>query len=178
MAQKINLGDHDTLLFSKDVVWVEDSVMMHEHCQEAKTLKVELRKADAGKRVVQMGNQKVAEQPCDQDFETAAEWDVEVPAIGQGADTNDMICIDYEGDVARLYADGKLVTDNFYNGKSMWARVSELAGRKVTIKILPLYDDYPIYLQPDQRKLLHEKGKLLALKKVMLIHRNVSSLNK
>lgn len=178
LAQKINLGDHDTLLFSKDVIWLEDSVLKHEHCEEAKTLNVKLQRADAGRRAVQMGSQKVAEQPCAQDFETAAEWEVEVPSIGQGTAANDVVCIDYEGDVARLYADGKLVTDNFYNGKSMWARVSELAGRKVTIKILPLYDDYPIYLQPDQRKLLHEKGKLLALKKVMLIHRNVSLLNK
>ncbi len=177
LAQKINLGDRDTLLFSKDIVWQEDSMLMHEHWQDATTLKVKQIRADAGKRAVKMGRQKVAEQPCDKDFETAAEWEIEVPSVGQDTNANDVIRIDYEGDVARLYADGKLITDNFFNGKSMWARWSELAGHKVTIKILPLYEDYPIYLQPAQRKLLHKAGKLFALKKVTLVHRNVCPIN-
>lgn len=58
LAQKINLGDHDTLLFSNDVIWLEDSVLKHEHCKEAKTLNVKLQRADAGRRAVQMGCQR------------------------------------------------------------------------------------------------------------------------
>ncbi len=177
LAQKINLGNRDTLLFSKDIVWKENSRLMHEHWQETETLNVRFKKANQGKRVVNMGSQNVAEQPSDKDFEDAAEWEIEMPSIGHGVNADDVIRIDYEGDVARLYADDKLITDNFYNGKSMWARVSELAGHRITIKILPLYQDYPIYLQPAQRKLLHQTGKLLSLKKVMLIHRTVSSMN-
>ena len=60
------------------------------------------------------------------------------------ADDNTFIQINYQGDCARVYADGKLVEDNFWNGKPMLVRTSELEGKRVELKILPLRKDAPI----------------------------------
>lgn len=65
--------------------------------------------------------------------------------------------IRYHGDVARVYADGKLVQDNFWNGRPMLVRVADLINadgtpKKVELKILPMGKQYPIYLQSAQKK--------------------------
>ncbi len=119
----------------------------------AKSLSVKAIRPAQGLRTVKNGSQKVAEQPADADFEKAAVWRLS-NTKKLGADN--IVRIDYKGDVARLYVDGRLVADNQWNGKPMWVRASALQGKKVELYILPLGKDYPIYLQPAQRALLQE----------------------
>ncbi len=58
-----------------------------------------------------------------------------------------LLQIDYRGDCARLYADGKLVADNFYNGRpflmGLW-RLPE-GCTELELRILPLQKDMPVY---------------------------------
>ena len=78
--------------------------------------------------------------------------------------------ISYAGDCARVYADGKLVMDNFWNGKPMLVRMSDLAGKKVELRILPLSKDAPIYLQKEQKEILdNSKAALLQLNSIDIL---------
>ena len=57
--------------------------------------------------------------------------------------------IAYEGDVARFYVAGKMLTDNFYNG-TPWVigldRIPCSQWDRLELKILPLRNQVPIYL--------------------------------
>lgn len=143
-------------------------------------------------RTVQMGRQKVAEQPYEADFQDAPTWQISFAAEPHPSILTDQFMtmdlqpsalecpedyfleIQYQGDVARLYADGILVQDNFWNGKPMHVRLSSLVGKKVELRILPLGKDYPIYLQKEQRTILDAApdGILLRLISVRLIKRS------
>lgn len=89
--------------------------------------------------------QKVAEEPTDGDFNAAAVYTIGLPADSLRADR--LLRIDYRGDVARLYADGKLVADNFYNGRPFLFGLWRLpAGcSRLELRILPLQKDMPVY---------------------------------
>lgn len=148
-------------------------------------------------RKVQMGTQKVAAMPANEDFGHAAVYDIDIQEsqnhtiISKGnysVDSlrakygeeinNHFLRIRYKGDVARVYADGKLVADNFWNGKPMYVRLSDVIGKKIELKILPLGKDYPIYLQREQRQLLDNapEGKLLQLDGIEMICRTTVNL--
>lgn len=94
-------------------------------------------------RRITIGVQKVAEEPTDEDFRDAAVYTIDVPAEREGR----MLTIDYRGDVARLYADGRLVGDNFYNGRpfqyGLWRLPKDC--KKIELRILPLQKDMPVY---------------------------------
>lgn len=91
-----------------------------------------------------MGVNKVAEEPLDADFKKATVYEITLTdtlRIGQ------ILKIDYRGDCARLYADGKLVADNFYNGRpflmGLWRLPKDC--RKLELRILPLAENMPVY---------------------------------
>lgn len=114
------------------------------------TLSLELKRKAGVARKIEMGKAKVAMQPEDSDFEKgAAVWSVKLPEqINPQRDI--YLCIPYLGDVARIYLDGKLLTDNFYNGKPFELGLKRYApdiySKELTISILPLSKDAPIYL--------------------------------
>ena len=58
-----------------------------------------------------------------------------------------LLSISYRGDVARLYANGKLIDDNFYNGRpflyGLWRLPADC--RQLELKILPLQEKMPVY---------------------------------
>ena len=87
--------------------------------------------------------------------------------------------INYRGDVARVYADGRLVADNFWNGKEMWVRMADLVGKKVELKILPLRKDAPVYFQKEQKAMIEAtKGDyMLGLDSVEVIERHTLEFN-
>lgn len=97
-------------------------------------------------RTISIGVNKVAEEPTDADFEQAAVYRIEVPEE-TGQEFQSLLSIDYRGDVARLYANGQLIQDNFYNGRPMLYGLWRLpAGTKqLELRILPLQKDMPVY---------------------------------
>ena len=129
----------------------------------------------AAPRKVEMGVQKVAAMPADSDFDRAAVWTLPAEQLAQYADRADDIFlkINYQGDVARVYADGILVADNFWNGKSMLVRLSDIIGHRAELRILPLSADYPIYFQEPQRNILKQapNGILLSLDNIEILER-------
>ena len=96
-----------------------------------------------GTRKITIGVNKVAEEPTDADFDHAATYTIDLPADRNGA----LLTIDYQGDCARLYANGRLVADNFYNGRpflyGLWRLPSDVS--QLELRILPMQENAPIY---------------------------------
>lgn len=92
-------------------------------------------------RTISLGAKKVAQEPLDKDFDDAAVYTIDVPQ------THGLLTISYQGDCARLYADGRLVADNFYNGRPFLYGLWRLpAGvNKLELRILPIQADMPVY---------------------------------
>jgi len=94
-------------------------------------------------------SQGMAMQPEDADFAQAAVWRVKLPA-GVAASRDLRLRVRYTGDVIRAYLGDKLMDDDFYS-----SRPFEIGLRRygpavyrdgLTLKILPLRQDAPIYL--------------------------------
>lgn len=98
---------------------------------------------EAGKpREIPIGVNNVAESPTDEDFQGAAVYAIDLPAA-----RNALLRISYRGDCARLYADGRLVADNFYNGRAFLYALWRLPRncKQLELRILPLQADMPVY---------------------------------
>jgi hypothetical protein len=97
-------------------------------------------------RTITIGVNHVAEEPTDADFEQAAVYTIPLDSTLHTPPST-LLQIDYRGDCARLYADGKLVADNFYNGRpflmGLW-RLPE-SCTSLELRILPLQKDMPVY---------------------------------
>lgn len=100
-------------------------------------------------RTITIGVNKAAEEPTDEDFEQAAVYTIDVPTEREGR----LIDIDYQGDVARLYANGKLIDDNFYNGRhfqyALWLLPKDC--KQLELRILPLQKDMPVYFPKEAK---------------------------
>ena len=105
-----------------------------------------------GLRETKMHEVGVISQPRNEDYAAAAVWNIALDGV-KNAETA-VLEVNYKGDVARLYADGQLVEDNFWNGRPMLVRIKDIIGKKVELRILPLGKQYQIYLQPEQKKVL------------------------
>ena len=95
-------------------------------------------------RTITIGVNKVAEEPTDADFEQAAVYTIDLPTVER---KELVLNIDYRGDVARLYANGKLIDDNFYYGRpfqyALWRLPKDC--HQLELRILPLQKDVPVY---------------------------------
>ena len=166
------------LHYSHGILYKDGSRLMEETWHTLPTpVNYVLTKEHGGLRTVSIGKQKVAAMPTEADFEKAATW-----TIANLDELNENLYlylqISYRGDVARLYADGQLVADNFWNGKPMLVRLSDLVGKRVELKILPLGKAYPIYLQQAQRAELDQapNGILLSLDSIQVIERQTNTV--
>lgn len=97
---------------------------------------------DAGKkRKITIGVAGVAESPVDTDFENAAIYTIQV------SHSKGLLRIKYQGDCARLYANGKLIADNFYNGREslygLWRLPKQI--NQLELRILPMQKNMPVY---------------------------------
>lgn len=174
-------SDPERVVFSRrGIIYQEDGALIEEIWKVGNKLKARPVKPSGGLRTVRMGNAKVATMPVEADFARAAVWDlsgITDKVKGWSPERIDALFlrIDYKGDVARVYADGRLVADNYWNGREMLVRISDLVGKHVELKILPYGREYPIYLQPAQRKVLASEcnadGVMLGLDGVRLVER-------
>ena len=99
-------------------------------------------------RTIVKGKARVAEAPSEVDWLQAAVYRIELPK------DSSLLSISYRGDCARLYADGRLVADNFYYGRpflfGLWRLPKNV--RELELRILPLQPDAPIYLPREADK--------------------------
>jgi beta-galactosidase len=117
----------------------------------------------------EMMGAEIALAPDDSDFEAAAGWTIHVPCVDARA-AKMFLRINYTGDVARLYADGRLITDNFYTG-TPWLigldRVPCQEWDRLELRILPLRNQAPIYLPDGARPVPSANGQIANLNEVL-----------
>jgi hypothetical protein len=93
----------------------------------------------------------VAMAPPDSEFDKAAQWSVTIPQNFLNGVSNDFLQVQYVGDVARISSHGRLLDDDFYNGKTWSVGLRRFADAirqgPLDLSILPLRKDAPIYLE-------------------------------
>lgn len=140
-----------------------DSVAKHDVLGKVTFAKVK----EAGSlRTVKKGRAKVAEAPGEQDWEQAAVYKIALDdAVSQ--DARHLLNIEYQGDCARLYADGRLVADNFQYGRPFLYGLWRLpAGvKELELRILPMQSDMPVYLPREADKAPGESVKSITVTK-------------
>jgi hypothetical protein len=116
---------------------------------------------------------RVAMEPTDADFDRAAVWKIRLPAVVRSAGARAILRIRYQGDVARLYAGGRFLDDNFYRGTpfdfGLWRLTPQELKEGIELKILPLRRDAPIYLPEGATPPFGADGEALGIQNVSLV---------
>ncbi len=93
----------------------------------------------------------VAQAPDAGDLPQAAKWQITVPAGALNGLSELFLEVNYQGDVARLSANQRLLDDNFYNGMPWMIGLKRFlaADQPSTfeLSVLPLRKDAPVYFE-------------------------------
>lgn len=139
LGEKVLRGKADGLFTRYDVILPMQKVI--------KAKLVPLKKASLPLREIKIGKSKVAERPSEDDFNKAAQWEILLSEpVDAGRDI--YLRFPYIGDVARVYLNNELLTDNFYNGKVFEVGLKHFAPiekKQLRIEILPLENNTLIY---------------------------------
>lgn len=121
-------------------------------------------------RVVPVGPAGVAQAPEDEAFDRGEVWEVTLPENALEGWREVYLQIDYQGDAARAYVNGRLIADHFYNGQ-VWEIglrrfAPEVLKHGLQLVFLPLRADAPIYLAPEHRPDFEGQGEVLKVRQV------------
>jgi beta-galactosidase len=107
---------------------------------------------------------KIALAPNDSAFDRAAEWRVGISLRTIEGLSNAYLRIRYAGDVARIYSGTELIDDDYFKG-TPWSvglkRLSrQLDAGPLTLRVLPLRTDAPVYIPPRLKPRIPAGGQL------------------
>jgi hypothetical protein len=116
---------------------------------------------------------RVAQAPPETAFAAAAKWRVAV-SPGTYRDIHELFLeVNYTGDVARLTSGGRLLEDDFFNGIPWQVGLerfrSELMAGPLTLEILPLRKDAPVFIEGRLRPDFGTSGQLAVLHSLRLV---------
>ncbi len=115
-------------------------------------------------RTIVKGKAKVAEAPSEEDWQQAAIYRIKLPTE-HSARAHVLLSVEYQGDCARLYAQGKLIADNFQYGRpflyGLW-RLPE-GCNELELRILPWQADAPVYMPREGDKTPGERVKHISI---------------
>lgn len=100
------------------------------------------------------GLAKAAIEPTPETFGDSAAWSIDIAGIDWKQVSDAYLRIDYQGDVARLFSGNVLIDDHFYTGIPWEIGLKRFAGeikRPLTVSILPVRQDAPIYFEDGMR---------------------------
>jgi hypothetical protein len=127
-------------------------------------------------RTIPLGkiDRPVAAEPEDNDFTNAAVWRIKLPAQVDFS-VDPILRLNYVGDVARVTLNGKLLTDDFYNGNIFEVGLRRYAPDILTgdlrVAILPLRRDAPIALAPAAKPDFGNSQSIAALRTLEIMPR-------
>ena len=115
-------------------------------------------------RTIVKGKAKVAEAPSEQDWQQAAIYKIGLPSHLSHLASH-LLAITYQGDCARLYANGKLIADNFQYGRPFLYGLWRLPKgcTELELRILPWQPDSPIYLPREADRTAGESVKTVEI---------------
>jgi hypothetical protein len=132
-----------------------------------------LRDAQPARPVRIGGNANAAVQPDPEAFGASAAWTLDVTAANKSKDVDSLLLdIDFTGDVARLFDGTRMVDDWYYNGQRWQFDLDNLSTKRqgpLTLTVLPLRADAPIYLPREHRPDFGGKPQLAELKAVKVV---------
>jgi hypothetical protein len=132
-----------------------------------------LRAAQAARPIRIGGNAKAAVQPDPEAFGASAAWQLDVAAASKAKDVDSLLLdVDFTGDVARLFDGTRMVDDWYYNGQRWQFELGNLPPKRqgpLTLTVLPLRADAPIYLPREHRPDFAGKPQLAELKAVKVV---------
>jgi beta-galactosidase len=115
-------------------------------------------------------------KPTLAEFAGAAIWKIELPPVPAGAQVSDVLLkIQYQGDEARLSDRARLLDDNFWNGLQWTVGLKETlpawraAGSVLELRVLPLPEKYPMYMERANALHFDSSGVVDALTDVRLV---------
>ncbi|NYE61519.1 hypothetical protein FHW58_002726 [Duganella sp. 1224] len=112
------------------------------------------REAQEAAPVVIGGTAKAAIQPIPENFKAAGAWQIHVPREQLKGLDDALLQIDFVGDIGRLYAGTRMLDDWYYSGYP-WQfglrQQAALLDQPLTLSVLPLRADAPIYLPKEAR---------------------------
>ena len=120
-------------------------------------------------RTIVKGKAKVAEAPSEEEWLQAAIYKIELPSAEADSSLStlhsSLLSITYQGDCARLYAEGKLIADHFQYGRpflyGLWRLPTNT--KELELRIMPLQNDAPIYLPREADKTPGERVKRIEM---------------
>ncbi|QJE01854.1 glycoside hydrolase family 35 [Massilia forsythiae] len=116
------------------------------------------------------GTAKAALLPDPESFGASAAWELAFGGDRPGAD--DLLDIDFSGDVARLFDGTRMVDDWYYNGQRWQFGLGNLGASRfgpLMLTVLPLRADAPIYLPREHRPAFGGQAQVAALRKVQVV---------
>jgi beta-galactosidase len=118
------------------------------------------------------GKSHIALAPAESDFTNAAVWKITLPA-GLDLKLDPILRIHYVGDIARVTLNGKLIDDNFYNGKTfdLGLKRYRILDGDLRLEILPLRKDAPIYLADEAKPDFGKAASIATVNKLEIISR-------
>jgi hypothetical protein len=116
---------------------------------------------------------EVAKAPDESAFDGAARWSIQVPDLKSAAVGQVLLRIAYQGDVARIYAGGHLITDDFYHGAPWEIGLRDIPPadlkKGLDLQILPLRADAPIYLASEAKPSIPGSGQIVRVTDVRVL---------
>jgi hypothetical protein len=117
--------------------------------------------------------QGVAQAPAAGDLPQSAKWSIDVPAGALDHLSELFLEVTYEGDLARLSSNHRLLDDNFYNGEPWMIGLSRFlapnGSGNFELSILPLRKDAPVYFEFPQPLQFAPNGQIDKLKSIRLV---------
>jgi hypothetical protein len=133
---------------------------------------VQLVREAASSGPVRMGKE-VALAPEESAFEGAARWKIHVPDVSSPVVRQVLLRITYQGDIARIYAGNRLITDDFYHGAPWEIGLEDIPAadlkQGLRLEILPLRSDAPIYLASEAKPSIAQGSQVARLSEARLI---------
>ena len=134
----------------------------NQNCQSSQSVTFTKVKEAGPLRTIVKGKAKVAEAPSEDDWNQAAIYKISLSSLHSSPFTlhpSPLLSIAYRGDCARLYANGRLIADNFYYGRpflyGLWRLPKDCS--ELELRILPLQPGAPIYLPLEADKTAGEQ---------------------
>lgn len=121
---------------------------------EVKATVTQTRNATEAAPIAIGGNAKAAMQPLPENFKAAGAWQIKVPREQLKGLDDALLQIDFVGDIGRLYAGTRMLDDWYYSGYQWQFGLKQQAAlldQPLTVSVLPLRADAPIYLPKEAR---------------------------
>lgn len=139
---------------------------MFEASAVARTIPVKvtpLRPARSASPILVGGPPKAALEPMPEQFGRSAAWTIETPTDALDGVNDVFLRIDYKGDVGRLFSGVRMLDDHYFNGQA-WEvglkRFAVEAKAPLTVTVLPLRQDAPIYIEDGYRPQIAAGGQV------------------